>query len=72
MLLYCLKCRKNTENKNPKVLNTKSRIRMLLSICPLWDSEKSKFIKEKEDRRLLGHSSLIIRSTALTRIIFFM
>ena len=56
MLLYCLKCRKNTENKNPKVLNTKSRIRMLLSKCPLWDSEKSKFIKEKEDRRLLGHS----------------
>ena len=25
MLLYCLKCRKNTESKNPKVVSTKKR-----------------------------------------------
>ena len=25
MLWYCLKCRKNTENKNPKVARTKKR-----------------------------------------------
>ena len=31
MLSYCLKCRKNTENKNPKVVNTKNRRLMLLS-----------------------------------------
>ena len=25
MLSYCLKCRKNTESKNPKVVRTKKR-----------------------------------------------
>ena len=25
MLLYCLKCRKNTENENPKAARTKKR-----------------------------------------------
>ena len=31
MLSYCLKCRKNTESKNPKVARTKNRRIMLLS-----------------------------------------
>ena len=31
MLLYCLKCRKNTESKNPKVAETKNGRIMLLS-----------------------------------------
>ena len=31
MLSYCLKCRKNTESKNPKVLKSKSGRIMLLS-----------------------------------------
>ena len=33
MLSYCLKCRKNTESKNPKVLSTKKGRIMLLSKC---------------------------------------
>ena len=33
MLSYCLKCRKNTESKNPKVVRTKNRRIMLLSKC---------------------------------------
>ena len=31
MLLYCLKCRKNTESKNRKCLRTKNRRIMLLT-----------------------------------------
>ena len=31
MLSYCLKCWKNTENKNPKVAKTKNGRKMLLS-----------------------------------------
>ena len=42
---YCLKCRKNTESKNPKVAKTKNEIIMLLSKCAVRDSKKSKFIK---------------------------
>ena len=48
MLLYCLKCRKNTESKNPKVVKTKNGRIMLLSTCAVCDSKKSKFIKEQE------------------------
>ena len=33
MLSYCLKCRKNTESKNPKVARTKNGRIMVLSKC---------------------------------------
>ena len=46
MLSYCLKCRKNTESKSPKVVRTKNGRIMLLSNCAVCDSKKSKFIKE--------------------------
>ena len=59
MLSYCLKCRKNTESKSPKVVKTKNRRIMLLSKCVVCNSRKLKFIKEKEARGLL--SSLGIR-----------
>ena len=45
MLSYCLKCGKNTEGKNPKVLRTKNGRIMLLSKCEVWDSKKSKFLE---------------------------
>ena len=48
LLYYCLKCRKNTESKNPKVARTKNGRIMLLSKCAVCDSKKSKFIKEQE------------------------
>ena len=54
MLLYYLKCRKNTERKNPKVAGTKNGIIMLLSKCALCDSKKSKFIKDQEASGLLS------------------
>ena len=59
MLSYCLKCRKNTESKNPKVVKTKNIRIMLLSKCAVCDSKKSKFIKEQEASGLL--SSLLGR-----------
>ena len=37
MLSYCLKCRKNTESKNPKVVNTKNERIMLLSKYPVCE-----------------------------------
>ena len=48
LLYYCLKYRKNTESKNPKVARTKNGRIMLLSNCPVCDSKKSNFIKEQE------------------------
>ena len=46
MLSYCLKCRKNTESKNGKI--------MLLSKCKVCDSKTSKLIKEQEASGLLS------------------
>ena len=45
MLSYCLKCRKNTENRNPKSVRTKNGRIMLLSKCSARNSKKSKFLK---------------------------
>ena len=36
MLSYCLKCRKNTESKNPKVTRTKKRKNSALTKIPLF------------------------------------
>ena len=60
MALYCLKCRKNTESKNAKVVKTKNGRIILLSKCALCDSQKAKFIKEEEASGLL--SSLAIKT----------
>ena len=60
MLLYCLKCRKNTESKNQKVARSKNGRIMLLSKCAVCDSKKSKFIKQTEATGLL--SSLGIKT----------
>ena len=45
MLSYCLKCRKNTESKKPKIRKTKNGRVMLLSKCTVCVSEKLKFVK---------------------------
>ena len=54
ILFYCLKCRKNTESKNPKVAKTKNKSAILLSKFPVFDSKKSTFFKELEAKGLLG------------------
>ena len=44
----CLKCRKNTESKIPKVAKTKYDKIMLLSTYVVCNSKKSKFAKEQK------------------------
>ena len=65
MLSYCLKCRKNTESKNPQVVKTKNGRIMLLSKCEVYDNKKLKFIEEQKATGLL--SSLGIK-TLLNKI----
>ena len=54
MKSYCLKCRKDTENINPRVSNTSNGKTMILSKCAICGSKKSRFIKNKEAKRLLS------------------
>ena len=58
MLSYCLKCKRNTESINPKVLKTTIGGMMILSTCALCGSKKSKFIKEQETKGLLSNLGL--------------
>ena len=54
ILSYLLKCRKNTENKNPEVVKTINERITVLSKCEVCDSKKPKFIKEQEVSGLLS------------------
>ena len=65
MKSYCLKCRKDTENINPKVSKTSNNRTMLLSKCARCASKKSRFIKTQEAKGLL--SNLGIR-TPLSKV----
>ena len=42
MKFYCLKCRKDTENINPKVSSTNNGKAMIILKCPICGSEKSR------------------------------
>ena len=50
---HCLKCRKNTENINPRVSKTSNGRTMVLTKCAICGSKKSRFIKNQEAKGLL-------------------
>ena len=52
MLPYCLKCKKSTEDINPKVSKTNNGKTMLSSNFAINDSKKSRFTKEQEAKGL--------------------
>ena len=58
MLTYCLKCKKDTECVDSKMLKTKNGRPMLSSKCAACGSKKSKFIKEQEAKGLLSSLGL--------------
>ena len=62
---YCLKCRKYTENIDPKVSSTSNKRVIILSKCAICVSKKSKFIKHQEAKGLLSKSGI---KTPLSKI----
>ena len=65
MQTYCVSCKKNTENKNVKIVRTKNGRLQMRSLCSVCGNKKSKFVKEQEAKGVL--SSLGIR-TPLSKI----
>ena len=65
MKSYCLKCKKDLENINPRVSNASNGKTMLLSKYAKCGSKNSRFIKNQEAKRLL--SNLGIR-TPLSKV----
>ena len=52
MKTYCVKCRKDTENIDPKMVRTK-KIRLIMqSKCSVCGTKKSRFMKEQEAKGL--------------------
>ena len=73
MKSYCLECRKDTENKNPKVSGTSNGKAMMLSKCAICGCKKSRFIKNQEAKGLLSNLGLrtpLIKVPILDDILF--
>ena len=60
MKSYCLKCRKNTENINPRVSKASNGRTMALSKCATCGDKKSRFIKNQEAKGLLSNLGIRI------------
>ena len=58
MKSYCLTCRKDTENINPRISNTSNGKTMILSKCAICSSKKSRCIKNQEGKGLLSNLDL--------------
>ena len=65
MLRYCLKCEKNTENSDSKILKIKKLRTIMQSKCSVCGSKKSRFVKKQEAKRLLSSLGL---KTSLNKI----
>ena len=46
MNTYCLQCKKDTKNIDPKVIKTKNNRKMMLSRCSIGNNKKSTFLLE--------------------------
>ena len=58
MKSYCLKCRKDTENINPRVSDTSNGKTMVLSKCAICGSKKPRFITNQEAKGLWSNLGL--------------
>ena len=55
MKTYCVKCRINTENIDPKIFRTKNNRLLMQSKCSDCKNKKSRFVKEQEAEGLLSN-----------------
>ena len=65
MKSHCLRCRKDTENINPKFSKTSNGRTMLLSKCAIYSSKKSRFLKNQETKGLLSNLGI---TTPLSKV----
>ena len=45
---YCIVCKKDTDNKNPKVFKTENGRLILKSVCPMCNNKKSRFLSKNK------------------------
>ena len=60
MKTFCLKCRKDTENIDPKMVREKNNRLIMPSKCSVCGIKKSRFVKEPEAKGLLSNLGIRI------------
>ena len=72
MLTYCVKCRKDTENIDSKMVRTKNNRLSLQSKCPVCGIKKSRFVKEQKIKVLLSNLGIKtpLRKIPLLNVLF--
>ena len=72
MNTYCVKCRKNTENIDPKMVRTRNNRLIMQSKCSVCGIKKSRFVKKQEAKVLLSNLGIKIplSKVSLLNILF--
>ena len=72
MKIYCVKCRKDTENIDPKMIRTKNNRLIMQSKCPVCGIKKLRFVKEQEAKGLLSNLGIkaLLSKIPLLNILF--
>ena len=65
MKTYCLKCKTNTDNIDPKMFKTKNNRLLMQSKCSVCGTKKSRFVKEQDAKGLLSNLGI---KTPLSKI----
>ena len=55
IITYCLSCKKDAKNIDPKVVKTKDNRLMMLSKCSACNNKKFRFIEEQQTKGLLSN-----------------
>ena len=72
MKAFCVKCRKDTENVDPKMVRTKNNRLVMQSKCFVCGIKRSRFVKEQEAKGLLSNlgNKTPLRKIQLLNILF--
>ena len=65
MKTYCLKCKTNTDNIDPKMFKTKNNKLIMQSKCSVCKNKISRFVKEQDAKGLLSNLGI---KTPLSKI----
>ena len=72
MKTYCVKCKKDTGNIDPKIVRTKNNRLVIQSKCSVCGIKKSRFVKEQEAKGLLSNlgTKRLLSKIPLLNILF--
>ena len=66
MKTYCVNCRRDTENIDPKMVRIKNNRLIMQLKCPVCGIKKPRFVKEQEAKGLLSNLGI---KTPLSKIL---